>query len=216
MSTDAGTGKGPAGYRRSAVRGLGVTRTMTIELPPGSTPAPRSSRTRRPGTGNVGRRCRPAASRNIRAARVSGRSRITPSTLESRALSWIRRSSAWASRGEVSASTPYRQVGMEIMASQPRWSRRVGRGTSVAHRTDRWSLARKASSSRMCAASRIGPLPGNARPENSSPTTSRSCATVAMDTFGLRPRSVRLIEAADRPTAEPTSARESPRSTRAS
>src|SRR3972149_4173444 len=97
------------------------------------------------------------------------------------------------------------------MASQPRWSPAMGRGPSVAHRTDRGSLARKASSSRMCAASRIGPLPGNARPENS-----RSCATAAMDTPGTSPRSIRLIDAADRPTAEPTSTMDSPRSTRAS
>ncbi len=194
----------------------GGTRTMTIELPPGSTPAPNISSVRWPGTGNDAASAVSAPRTNDRTARVSGSSKMTPATLPSRALRLIRRSMAWTSRGPVSASTPYRHVDVQIIASQDRRSFATGNGTSDAHRTVRWRRERNSASRRRCATSRMGPLPGNARADNSSPTTSRRRAKDAIETAGTSPRSIRLTDVAERPTAVPTRARDRPRSTRAS
>ncbi len=110
--------------------------TRTIEFPPGSTRAARSSSARRPSIGKLGPSAAAPAATNSRDRRVRGSTRMTPSTEPSRTLRFNRRTRAWLSCGLVSASTPYRHSDpREIMASHARWSPGPGSGTSVPQRS---------------------------------------------------------------------------------
>lgn len=175
--------------------------------------------------GNCSRRRAPASATIRRLCAVSFTTRSTATTSPSRCFNAMRRSSACRSESRVSASTPTRHPAPSITASHARRSRTPGEdswddevepttGLSACHATVAGIRARNRARRLMCAASRTGRPPGNARAERSSPTAANRPDNRTIDTSFDCPRQIRAACCPESPTAAPRSEKLRPAPTR--